>query len=71
MLKIAEADEKIFEPDAHQCLALDCAGNRRILMNLAAMALQVAAERNEKDITADLVNTSPQNAGRKKQTGRR
>lgn len=56
-LKIAEADDKIFEPDALQCLALDCAGNRRILMNLAAMALQVAAERNEKVITADLVNT--------------
>ena len=56
-LRIAEAAENIFEPDALQCLALDCAGNRRILMNLAAMALQAAAERNEKVVTADLVNT--------------
>ena len=56
-LRIAQAPENIFEPDALQCLALDCAGNRRILMNLAAMALQAAAERNEKVVTADLVNT--------------
>lgn len=56
-LKIAEANDTIFETDALECLALDCAGNRRILMNLCAMALQVATERNEKVITADLVNS--------------
>ena len=55
-LKIAQAQDNIFEDDALDVLAMDCNGNRRILMNLCAMAMQIAAEKNEKVITADLVN---------------
>ncbi len=56
-LKIVQAQENIFEDDALDVLAMDCKGNRRVLMNLCATAMQFAAEKNEKVITADLVNT--------------
>lgn len=55
-LKIAGASESIIDDDALAILAADAGGNRRELMNRCAMAMELAAERNEKVITPDLVN---------------
>ena len=38
-------------------IAADTKGNRRDLMNRCAMAMEIATERKEKVITADLVNS--------------
>ena len=54
-LKIAGASEDIIHEDALAILASDAGGNRREIMNRCAMALELAEERNEKLITADLV----------------
>lgn len=56
-LKIAEADKDIIDEDAIAIIAADTGGNRRDLMNRCAMAMEVAAERKEKIITPDLVNS--------------
>ena len=56
-LKIAEADKDIIDEDAIAIIAADTGGNRRELMNRCAMAMEVAAERKEKIITPDLVNS--------------
>jgi hypothetical protein len=37
-------------------IAADSTGNRRIIMNLAALCLEEAARRKEKIVTADIVN---------------
>lgn len=55
-LTIAEADVNIFEQQALECMAADSNGNRRVLMNIATLCLEEAARRNEKVITADIVN---------------
>jgi type II secretory pathway predicted ATPase ExeA len=55
-LQMAQADQDIFDPDAVECLAADAKGNRRMLMNLAALCLEEAARRNEKVVTAELVS---------------
>lgn len=55
-LKLAEASSNLFDNDALECLATDAKGNRRILMNLAALCLEEAAERNERVVTAELVS---------------
>jgi len=55
-LKLAEADSAIFDSDAAECLATDAKGNRRMLMNLAALCLEEAARRNDKIVTAEIVN---------------
>lgn len=54
-LKLAEAPAGIFDDDALHCLATDAKGNRRILMNLAALCLEEAARRNDKVVTAEIV----------------
>ncbi len=56
-LHIAEADPNIFDEEALECMAMDGTGNRRVLMNLAAMAMEEAARRKEKVVTADLINS--------------
>ena len=56
-LKIAGADENIIDEDAMAIIAADTKGNRRDLMNRCAMAMEIATERKEKIITADLVNS--------------
>jgi general secretion pathway protein A len=55
-LKKAHADPALFDGEALNCLALDSKGNRRMLMNLAALCLEEAARRNEKIVTAEIVN---------------
>ena len=55
-LKIAQADEKIIDDDAMAIIIADTKGNRREIMNRCAMAMELAAERKEKVITADLVH---------------
>lgn len=56
-MKIAKADEKIMDEDAMQIIIADTKGNRREIMNRCAMAMELAAERDEKVITADLVHS--------------
>lgn len=55
-LQSAEADIDIFHEQAIETLAVDSGGNRRALMNLAALCLEEAARRQEKVVTADVVN---------------
>jgi len=55
-LDVAQASPDLFHEQALESLAADCAGNRRTLMNLAALCLEEAARRQEKVITADIVN---------------
>jgi len=55
-LKLAEAPSGLFDPDALHCLATDAKGNRRLLMNLASLCLEEAARRNDKVVTAEIVN---------------
>lgn len=56
-LELAQADHSIFDGEAVECLAADAKGNRRMLMNLAALCLEEAARRNDKVVTAEIVNT--------------
>jgi general secretion pathway protein A len=56
-LKIAEAQSGLFDDEAIECLATDANGNRRILMNLAALCLEEAAYRNDKVVTAEIVSS--------------
>jgi Cdc6-like AAA superfamily ATPase len=55
-LSIAQANENIFSNDAMELIAADGNGNRRSLMNLCSMAMEVACERHERVISADLVH---------------
>jgi general secretion pathway protein A len=55
-LQVAEASPNIFHEQAIESIAADSAGNRRTLMNLAALCLEEAARRQEKVVTADIVN---------------
>jgi general secretion pathway protein A len=59
-LKTAEASAGLFDDEAIECLATDAKGNRRILMNLAALALEEAAQRNDKVVTAEIVSAISQ-----------
>jgi general secretion pathway protein A len=59
-LEIAEADPHLFDDEAINCLAADAKGNRRILMNLAALALEEAARRSEKVVTAEIISAITQ-----------
>jgi len=61
-LKIAEASAGLFDGEAVECLATDAKGNRRILMNLAALALEEAARRQDKVVTAEIVSAISQEA---------
>jgi general secretion pathway protein A len=54
-LKLAEAPPNLFDAEAVNCLAADAKGNRRMLMNLAALCLEEAARRNDKVVTAEIV----------------
>lgn len=56
-LHSAEADPNTFDEEALECMAMDGAGNRRVIMNLAAMAMEEAARRKEKVVTAELINS--------------
>lgn len=51
----AEVDPALFDREALDCLATDAKGNRRLLMNLAALCLEEAARRNDKVVTAEIV----------------
>jgi general secretion pathway protein A len=55
-LNVAEAAPDLFHEQALESIAADSAGNRRVLMNLAALCLEEAARRKEKIVTADIVN---------------
>jgi type II secretory pathway predicted ATPase ExeA len=55
-LETAQADPRLFDDEAIACLAADAKGNRRMLMNLAALCLEEAARRNDKVVTAEIVN---------------
>lgn len=59
-LKTAEASSGLFDSEAIECLATDANGNRRILMNLAALALEEAARRHDKVVTAEVVSAISQ-----------
>jgi len=54
-LQCAQAEAALFDNDAVECLAADAKGNRRMLMNLAALCLEEAARRNDKVVTAEIV----------------
>jgi len=54
-LDTAGADPAIFDREAIECMAADAKGNRRMLMNLAALCLEEAARRNDKVVTAEIV----------------
>ena len=54
-LASAQADPKIFDDEAINCLVTDAKGNRRVIMNLAALCLEEAARRNDKVVTAEIV----------------
>lgn len=54
-LTIAEADPNLFEQQALECIAADANGNRRVMMNLAALCLEEAARREDKIITTEIV----------------
>jgi type II secretory pathway predicted ATPase ExeA len=56
-LKLSHASPNLFDPDAINCIAADTKGNRRTLMNLAALCLEEAAFRNDKVVTAELVTS--------------
>jgi type II secretory pathway predicted ATPase ExeA len=56
-LELAGADSGLFDTEALNCLATDAKGNRRLLMNLAALCLEEAARRNDKVVTAEIVST--------------
>lgn len=60
-LSIAKADCKIFTDEAITSIALDTKGNRRMLMNLAALCLEEAARRNDKVVTEEVVAEMSQN----------
>jgi type II secretory pathway predicted ATPase ExeA len=55
-LKVAEASSDLFNDQALEAIAADSSGNRRTIMNLAALCLEEAARRKEKIISADIVN---------------
>ncbi len=55
-MNIAETDPEIFNEDAITDIATDAKGNRRLLMNLAAICLEEAARRNDKVVTSEIVN---------------
>lgn len=55
-LKRAQAPNGLFDQEALDCLATDAKGNRRILMNLAALCLEEAALRNDKVVTGEVVS---------------
>jgi type II secretory pathway predicted ATPase ExeA len=59
-LNIAHVKEPLFEEDALKCLAVDTKGNKRVLMNMAALSLEEAARRNEKVIASEIVTTIAQ-----------
>lgn len=54
-LSQAQADPGLFDREALDCLSTDAKGNRRMLMNLAALCLEEAARRNDKVVTAEIV----------------
>jgi type II secretory pathway predicted ATPase ExeA len=54
-LSIAKTDPAIFCDEAITSIAVDAKGNRRILMNLAAICLEEAARRNDKVVTPEIV----------------
>lgn len=56
-LELAQAEQTIFDKEAIDCLAADAKGNRRMLMNLAALCLEEAARRKDKVVTAELVTS--------------
>jgi len=54
-LNLAQADAGLFDSEAVDCLAADSKGNRRTLMNLAALCLEEAARRNDRVVTTEVV----------------
>jgi general secretion pathway protein A len=54
-LEVAKAHPQLFDEEAIECLATDAKGNRRTLMNLAALSLEEAARRNDKVVTSEIV----------------
>lgn len=56
-LEQAQASAQLFDPDALECLVTDAKGNRRTLMNRAALCLEEAARRKDKVITSEIVTT--------------
>lgn len=55
-LKLAQAEKNLFEQEAIDCLATDAKGNRRAMINLAALCLEEAARRADKVVTAEIVS---------------
>jgi len=56
-LELAQADPDIFDKEAIDCLATDAKGNRRMIMNLAALCLEEAAKRKDKVVTPEIVTS--------------
>jgi len=60
-LKQAKTDPAIFDETAINDIATDAKGNRRLLMNLAAVCLEEAARRNDKVVTSEIVAEMTEN----------
>jgi type II secretory pathway predicted ATPase ExeA len=54
-LHLAQADTGLFDSEAVTSIATDAKGNRRMLMNLAALCLEEAARRKDKVVTSEIV----------------
>jgi general secretion pathway protein A len=54
-LEVAKASPQLFDDDALECLATDAKGNRRTIMNLAALCLEETARRKDKVVTSEIV----------------
>jgi len=55
-LNIAQANKNMFDTEAIECINADTKGNRRVIMNVAAMCMEEAARRKEKIITNEIVS---------------
>lgn len=55
-LKVAGAQSNLFHEQALEAIAADSSGNKRVIMNLAAMCLEEAVTRKENIITDEIVN---------------
>jgi type II secretory pathway predicted ATPase ExeA len=55
-LNSADADKNMFDVEAVECINADTNGNRRVVMNVAAMCVEEAARRKEKVVTHEIVS---------------
>ena len=62
-LNSAEADKNMFDTEAIECINADTNGNRRVIMNVAALCIEEAARRKEKLVTHEIVSATAMEQG--------